>query len=332
MDSSSAEPWQMVGDCACQEGQSCGVVAPEVQLAADAFSCGSPASACVDGRAPSSPPALCRDGKLGPRAQPVEVPAAACASEVEGVVEEGGVAAPRPAAFPGRRVVVAGEAERERERRRGSAMFTAWKAPRLTPNVTRSCGPPQSSWIRHDLLEDPRLVALVRAGALLDRDRAVRPTTTRRRVDAVELRGSASIRPESAPTTPRSPAARRCRARREARNGRPQWPWTTTLPAAPIAGEYSSAWRPPPGSQQVGQVGVQRVAPGRVVVQVRDLALLSPSAAAISRLVLEVLLAGALGQLGRRRAAAAAAQHLCATNAVPRTQPGERAPGCRARA
>ena len=66
-------------------------------------------------------------------------------------------------------------------------------------------------------------------------------------------------------------------------------------------------------------MGVQRVAPGRVVVQVRDLVQPLAERGGHLAVVLEVLLAGAAGQLGRRRAALRPPS-TSATNAVTHAQ------------
>ena len=194
------------------------VVAPEVQLAADpllAEQAGEPLGA-VQRAGRVLPHALAADEQdAQPRAQPVEVVAARVGERVERVVEVGGLAALAPA-VPARRVVVAREAERERERVRApqrevdrveGAEADAERGDLLRPAAVR-VDP------RHDLVEDPRLVALVRAGALLERQRAVRPRGAVEGVDAVELRPAAvdqlrrARRPRRGPRTPR-----RCRAR-----------------------------------------------------------------------------------------------------------------------
>ena len=124
-----------------------------------------------------------------PRAQPVEVVAAHVGERVERVVEERRFAAVAPG-VPGRRVVVAREAERERERVRAPQRevdgVEGAEADAERRDLLRAAAVLVDP--RNDLLEDPRLVALVRAGALLERDRGVRPRRAVERVDAVELR------------------------------------------------------------------------------------------------------------------------------------------------
>src|SRR4051794_20646193 len=69
-----------------------------------------------------------------------------------------------------------------------SARLAAWKAPRLTPVRIISCGPPQSSLTKRDhALEEPGLVGAMRACAVLEGDRAVRPRLAVEGVHAVDL-------------------------------------------------------------------------------------------------------------------------------------------------
>ena len=94
------------------------VVPPQVQLVPDALvgqQAGHPAR--VDGSAPvvsSHMPLPADQQQATPGAQPVEVVAVQVGHVVQRVVEVQGVAALAPAA-PGGRVVVAGQADRQRE-------------------------------------------------------------------------------------------------------------------------------------------------------------------------------------------------------------------------
>jgi hypothetical protein len=110
---------------------------------------------------------------------------------VERVVEVGGLAALAPA-VPARGVVVTGEAHREREQvgalEREVDRVVGAEADAERGDVVRLA---VGLDVRHDLLDDPRLVALVVAGALLERKAVVGPRLGVERVDGVELHAPA---------------------------------------------------------------------------------------------------------------------------------------------
>ena len=106
---------------------------------------------------------------------------------VHRVVEVGGVAALAPA-VPGRRVVVARQADRQREQvgalEREVGGVKGAEAARRRRSARRA--PPQSSADeRDDLVEDPRLVAL-RGGGRAPRAEYRGSTTTRRRSESTQ--------------------------------------------------------------------------------------------------------------------------------------------------
>ena len=117
--------------------------------------------------------------RLSRDAQPVEVVAVQVRDVVDRVVEVGRLAALAPA-VPRRRVVVAGQADREREQvgalEREVDGVEGAEADAERGDVLRAAAVVVDE--RHDLVEDPRLVAPVLARALLERERAGSTTTS----------------------------------------------------------------------------------------------------------------------------------------------------------
>ena len=168
------------------------VVTPDVQLVADAL-VGEPAGELAGTRQRSGwvylPGALADDEQQRDSVpQPVEVVAVQVGHVVHRVVEIGGVAAFTPG-MPGRRVVVAGEAHRERKQvgtlegevRRVVGAQAAAEGDDLADAAGVVADP------RDDVLDDPRLVTAVPPGAFFDGHGAVRPTSRVEAVDAVQL-------------------------------------------------------------------------------------------------------------------------------------------------
>ena len=180
----------------CQDGQSCGTSWPH-----RSSSCGIPFSDSRPARrfelssAPvvsSHMPLPADEQDAEAAAQPLEVVAAHVGDVVERVVEVGGLAALAPR-VPGRRVVVARQAEREREQvgalEREVHRVVGAEADADGGDLLRAAAVGVDP--RHDLVEDPRLVAGVLVRARLERDRGVRPRAAVEGVDAVELHAPA---------------------------------------------------------------------------------------------------------------------------------------------
>ena len=210
-------------------------------------------------------------------AQPVEVVAAHVRDVVERVVEVGGLAALAPR-VPARRVVVARQAEREREQvgalEREVDRVVGAEADAERGDLLRAAAVGVDP--RHDLVEDPRLVAAVLAARAASSGIAgVRPRRRRRRSRRSRASaGPPASRPvERADHAPVARTPRRCRARpgtrapggRSGRRRRPSRSRRSRATTARCGG------RSPRARQQAGQVRVERVAPGRVVVQVGHL-------------------------------------------------------------
>ena len=174
------------------DGQSCGTSWPQ-----RSSSCRMPlpASNPAIGRVDSSAPVVSShwpwphtSTTRQPPAQPVEVVAVQVRDVVDRVVEVGGVAALAPG-VPRRRVVVARQAEREREQV-GALEREVQRVVRAHRGAQRDdLARPAAVGgdVRHHLVDDPRLVRAVAPGALLQRQLPGRPRAAVVRVDAVEL-------------------------------------------------------------------------------------------------------------------------------------------------
>ncbi len=133
-------------------------------------------------------PLAADEEQADPPAQPVQVLAVQVGDVVHGIVEVGGGAALAPA-VPGRRIIVAGKAQGQREQ--------VGSLEREVRRVERAQAAPEGRDVgaaaaifgdpRHHLVDDPGFVAAVAPGPLFELNAGVRPGGGVVGIDAIEL-------------------------------------------------------------------------------------------------------------------------------------------------